>query len=193
MSGRKEVSVPNFLGPSSPEPRLYSNPLSPTTRSHRPPRRGGPGPGCRPGPGHPAAGRVISSSAWLGSATPRRVVVRQDHRRGVARQRLLDDLPGMHAGAVDRAAEQLRRTRSADGDCPGTGSRRPRVRGPAAGPAGSRASLAGWSAAGQPASALRNVAGTVRSRPAGSRTWPIPGQGYGRPPAAPPTASRATT
>ena len=36
-----------------------------------------------------------------------RMVMRQDDRRGIARQRLLHDLARMHAGAVDSAAEQL--------------------------------------------------------------------------------------
>ena len=49
----------------------------------------------------------MSSSAWLASATPGRMVVRKDQRRGVVLQRLAHDLARMHAGAVDGAAEHL--------------------------------------------------------------------------------------
>ena len=38
---------------------------------------------------------------------PGRMVVRKDHRRGVVPQRLPQHLARMHAGAVDRAAEEL--------------------------------------------------------------------------------------
>ena len=37
----------------------------------------------------------------------RGMIVREDHRRCIAAQRLLDDLAGMDARAIDRAAEQL--------------------------------------------------------------------------------------
>ena len=50
---------------------------------------------------------VRSSSARLGSATPRRVVVGEDHRRGVAGERRLDDLARIDAGLRQRAAEEL--------------------------------------------------------------------------------------
>ena len=51
--------------------------------------------------------RVMSSSAWLASATPGRMVVREDERGGVVLQRLAHDFARMNAGAVDGAAEHL--------------------------------------------------------------------------------------
>ncbi len=51
------------------------------------------------------AGDELVRLAGLGNA--RGVVVSEDHRCGIAAERLLDDFARMHAGAVDGAAKQL--------------------------------------------------------------------------------------
>ena len=42
-----------------------------------------------------------------GFGDPGGVIVRKDYGRGIPAQGLLDDFAGVHAGAIDRAAEQL--------------------------------------------------------------------------------------
>jgi hypothetical protein len=49
----------------------------------------------------------MSSSAWLGSATPEGLVMRQDHCGGIVPQCLLHDFARMDRCTVDRAAEQI--------------------------------------------------------------------------------------
>src|SRR5271169_1149160 len=50
-------------------------------------------------------GDQLGGLTGLGYA--RGVIVGDDHRRRISLQRLLDDFPRMHAGAVDRAAKQF--------------------------------------------------------------------------------------
>jgi hypothetical protein len=51
--------------------------------------------------------RVMSSSAWLGSATPEGLVMRQDHCGGIVLECLLDDFARVDRCPIDRAAEQI--------------------------------------------------------------------------------------